>query len=86
MRLRRNLYLVIGIVLIALNLLSDLLGSKEITSESNDASFSLGYMIGSNIMIIVGLILTGLAYKIQKKIVLQRNHESHQSIDEIGNL
>lgn len=76
MRLRRNIYLVIGIVLIALNLLSDLLGSKEIISESGDTSFSLGYMIGSHIMLIVGLILTGFAYKIQKKIVLQRIHES----------
>lgn len=84
MTIRRNIYLVIGIVLIALNLLSDLLGRNEIVNDLGDTSFSLGYMIGSHIMLIAGMVLIGFAYKIQKRIVRHRKKEFEKSIEEIG--
>jgi hypothetical protein len=80
MKTRKNIYLIAGIVLIILNLIADLMDIKEYSTHEN-ASYSIGYFIGSNIFHFVGIMLVIIAYKVQKRI---KAAEINKMIDNIG--
>ncbi len=54
MKTRKALYLFIGIILIALNLIVDVIGWLENSYVLN--SYTIGYFIGSHILLIFGLV------------------------------
>jgi membrane-bound ClpP family serine protease len=81
MRIRKNIYIILGIVLILLNLFVDFAEYIERRSLKTDAAYSIGYFIGSHILLIFGMLLLRIAYKIHQK--MKRN-EVQQMIEEIG--
>ncbi len=81
MKLRKNIYLIIGIILIVLNLITDILNLSEY--HPNDAGYGIGYFIGSHIFLLVGIILLRMAYKINRKLKEQDNN-LYDEIEGIG--
>jgi EamA domain-containing membrane protein RarD len=68
MKARRNIYFIIAITLIFLNLLIDITALYENNSNSQSLSYSIGYFIGSHFLIIIGLILLRMSYKLHKRL------------------
>jgi EamA domain-containing membrane protein RarD len=81
MKTRRNIYLIIGVVLILLNLLVDIVNFNE--DKSKDIPYSIGYFIGAHIFLLIGIILVRMAYKLHKKII-NRYNELDNEIENIG--
>jgi hypothetical protein len=84
LRTRKNIYIIIGSILIVINLLVDLLEIIEHNPVSADQAYSIGYFIGSNILVIFGLIFLRLAYRLHKKIKKIERNELEKSINSIG--
>jgi hypothetical protein len=83
MKTRRTVYLIIGSLLLVLNLLVDLVELSQNKMLPGDTAYNIGYIIGSHIFAITGLIFLRLAYKAHKKIRAQE--EDHlEDIDNIG--
>jgi uncharacterized membrane protein len=68
MKIRKNIYLVLGILLILGNILSTLTRIKEIKSQFTDPARGIGYLIGAHFLLIIGLFLLYGAFRVQKKI------------------
>ncbi len=84
MKTRRNIYIGIGSILILLNVLVDIISFTEYTPESTGVGFSIGYFIGSHFLLIFGVILLRLAYRLNKRIKSREELTLDKSIDEIG--
>ncbi len=82
---RRNIYFLVGALLIFFNLLVDLLDVSDLSSRiiEND-SLNIGYLIGSQFLLLTGIILLRFGLKIHKKLEEQNNLEIEKSIEEIG--
>ena len=83
MKARRTIYLIIGTILIVVNLFTDLIAVLD-GEYSRDISYSIGYFIGSHILMIFGLILIRMAFKIDRKIKNRKAIELEKDIDTIG--
>jgi len=85
LKTRRNTYFIIGTILIFFNLVGDLADLPYLLSQilKND-SFSIGYLIGSQFLLLVVIVLLRFAVKIHNKIKSQNDIELEKSIDEIG--
>ncbi len=81
MKTRKALYLFIGIILITLNLIVDVIGWSENSYIFN--SYTIGYFIGSHILLIFGLVLLRMAYRLHKRL-MEKNNVLEKSIDNIG--
>jgi len=81
MKGRGNVYWFFGIVLILINILADIISFFEYNSK--DVGFSIGYFIGSNFLLIFGIILCRIGYKVNKKL---RNNDSNNLEDEINKI
>ncbi|WP_127126532.1 hypothetical protein [Pseudoflavitalea rhizosphaerae] len=68
MKICRNIYLILGILLITLNCITTLSRLNEIKSQLTDIARGTGYLIGSHFLLIIGLFLLFGAYRVQKKI------------------
>jgi len=75
MKIRRNIYIIIGITFIVLNLLIEIQEYPKHPDKFNDIS----YLIGYNFLVYCGLILLGLAYRVQRKI----NRKKRIALDEL---
>jgi uncharacterized membrane protein len=84
MKTRRAVYSIIGIVLIVLNLLVDLAQVNEYKWNDNDTAYNIGSVIGGHILLIIGLVLLRLAYKLHKKIKSKEGNQLEESINSIG--
>ena len=82
MKGRRNVYLIIGSVLIILNLLLDIASLSEYKPQ--DSSYSIGYFIGSHFLMIIGLVLYRLAYKINRRLKSDNPDSLEEDIKKIG--
>lgn len=80
MKTRRTLYLLIGAFLIVISLAVDFINFFEDRDANSD---SMGYFIGSNILLIFGLVLLRMSYSLNKKL-LKKNDPLEKSIDNIG--
>lgn len=68
MKWRKNIYLIIGILLIVFNLLAYLGGAKMQPEDPfADSGVRIGYFIGSNIFLIVGIVFVFLSYRVRQK-------------------
>ena len=81
MRIRKNIYIIVGVILIVLNLFVDFAEYIERRSLKADPAYSIGYFIGSHLLLILGILLLRIAYKIQQKI---KRYAVQQMIEEIG--
>lgn len=68
MKTRKNIYLTIGILLIVLNLLVDITDFNHIKSQVQKDGSGIGYLIGSQFLLIIGLVLVRMAYKLKLRI------------------
>ena len=68
MKTRKNIYLTIGIILIVLNLLVDITDFTHIKLQVQNDKSGFGYVIGSQFLLIIGLILVRMAYKLKLRI------------------
>ncbi len=84
MKTRRNIYFIIGTFLIILNLLVDLVNLPDFFAEIESFDFNIGYIIGYHILMIFGIILLRLGYKLNKKIKLTEGFDVDASIENIG--
>jgi hypothetical protein len=84
MKTRRNIYYSIGSFLILLNLLVDIVNLPEYFAETETYGFSIGYIIGYHILIILGIVLLLLGSKLNKKIKFSENFDVAKSIENIG--
>ena len=82
MKTRRNVYIILGCILLILNLWLDLVELSEHTPASPYQGFTIGGFIGSHIFIIFGLIFLRLAYKLHKRIRAKEESE----LDDIENI
>lgn len=78
---RKNIYIIIGILLVVFNILSHIIEFTENNATADDTAYSIGYFIGSNFFLIIGIVFLRLAYKINKKI---KNHQLKEMVDKIG--
>lgn len=85
LKVRRNVYFIIGSVLAILNLLVDLTDSRFILGEiTKNDSFNIGYLIGSHFLLFVGIVFLRFGYKAHKRIKNLDSFELNNSIEEIG--
>ena len=84
MKTRRTVYLVIGVLLILLNLVVDLTEYASFNSNYISPAYNIGYFIGSHILLIIGLILLRLAYRLHKKMKSKEDDPLEESINCIG--
>ena len=82
MKTRRNIYYTIGIVLIILNLLTDLISLSEYNSK--DTGYSIGYFIGSHVLMLIGIVLCRMAYKINRSLKNTNPDNLENEIEKIG--
>ena len=80
MKTRRTLYLVIGVFLIAINLAVDFINFFEDRDANSD---NIGYFIGSNILLVFGLILLRMSYRLNQKLI-KEDDPLNKSIEDIG--
>ncbi len=81
MKTRRKIYLYLGIAFVLINLLVDIVELSDGREFNQGIAFSIGYFIGSHILLIFGLVFLRLAARLQKKI---RAQEMHKMIEDIG--
>jgi hypothetical protein len=84
MKTRRNIYYSIGVFLIVLNLLVDFVNLPEFFTEVETYDFSIGYIIGYHFLMLFGIVLLRLGYKLNKKIKLSESFDIDASIENIG--
>ncbi len=75
---RRNIYYTIGSCLILLNLLVDLSELPQLIADVE--SYGIGYFLGYHILMIFGIILLIMGYKLNKKIKFVENFDVEKSI------
>jgi hypothetical protein len=85
METRRNIYTTIGWILIAVNLLVNLVEIREMASQWENKNLRIGYLIGSNILVIFGIVLLRMAYRLQKKIERKKASGLEESLNNLGN-
>ena len=83
MKTRRTVYVIIGSLFLVLNLLVDLVELSERKPDAGNPSYDIGYIIGSHMFAIGGLVLLWLAYKLHKRIRAKEEDHSEE-IDNIG--
>lgn len=83
MKTRRTVYLIVGIILVVLNVLTDIIAIADGEYE-RDFAFSVGYFLGSHILMLFGLILLRMAYMLNRKIRNMENKHLDKDIDTIG--
>ena len=81
MKTRTNIYLTLGIVLIVVNLLVDIAEFGHLIEQLKANAYSIGYLFGSHLFLVIGLFLLRWAYKLQRKIEAKQTREM---IDGIG--
>ncbi|QEC40365.1 hypothetical protein [Pseudobacter ginsenosidimutans] len=68
MKIRKYVYLVMGILLVLVNLMITIPRVSEIKSQLTDPARGIGYLIGTHFLLIIGVFLLYGAYRVQKKI------------------
>jgi hypothetical protein len=84
MKKRRNFYLIIGILLLALNCLVWIGGTSVTDSSRNyrdDPAYMSGYYFGKSVFAIIGVVLLVIAWSIQRKIKRREKQELIDSFD-----
>jgi hypothetical protein len=83
---RKIIYVVVACLLIALNLMVDLMNiaAGELNRVPGDGASRIGYFLGSHFFIIFGLLLLYRVFKINRQIAGFKNCQLQKTIDAIG--
>jgi len=84
MKKRRNTYLIIGFILLALNCLTWLAGASSVKDSSIDydnPAYMSGYYFGKSVFAIIGIILLTIAWSIHRKIKRKEKQDMIDSFD-----
>jgi hypothetical protein len=68
MRIARNIFIILGVLLIILNLLGYLAGAKPFPEDTTQNVNIIAYFIGANMLIICGCVFLLFANKLNKRI------------------
>jgi NADH:ubiquinone oxidoreductase subunit 6 (subunit J) len=80
MKIRKNIYFIIGCILISFSIIADIIDWKNLIDEVK-GNGGVGYLIGYHIFFIIGILLISSSFKISKKI---KQQEEIEKIDSIG--
>ena len=78
MKTRKIIYLILGVILIVIDCFTTLISAKELNNHFTSDEFDLGYLLGSQLFLYIGVWLIYRAYKVQQKI----NQKSRQGLIE----
>jgi hypothetical protein len=82
MKLRKALYIAFGIVFTLIGVAQNMLSLSEYASLlQSDVPYAIGYIIGNQILLVIGLLLLRSAAKLDKKI---KALEEYIDLDEFG--
>jgi asparagine N-glycosylation enzyme membrane subunit Stt3 len=83
---RKIIYIVIACALILINVFADVIGVLEGRFETtgNDVPSSIGFFIGSQIFILMGLLLFYRVHKMNRRIKELQQLQINEIIDHIG--
>lgn len=85
MKQRRNVYFIVGTLLVLLNLLVDVV-NPNVLPEGEDPAYSAGYLVGGHFMLIIGVILLISGYRLHRKIKkAEDNNDLDADVRNIGN-
>ena len=84
MKIRRVVYIILGSLLILFNILVDIVNPDKSRITAGDGAYSIGYFVGSHILIIVGLLFLIMAFRVHKKIKATPDNELEKNINDIG--
>jgi len=84
LKVRRKIYFIVGAVLIFINLLVDLADIRYLSARiSENNSFNVGYLIGSQLLLLIGIILLRFGFKLHKRIKGLDENDIEKSINDI---
>jgi hypothetical protein len=67
MKTRKIIYLILGVLLIVINVLVTLISANELKKHFTSDEFDIGYLLGSQVFLYIGVWLIFRAYKVQQK-------------------
>lgn len=83
MKARKVAYIILGCLLILLNIFVDIVNADKFPA-GDDGAYNTGYLIGSHIFIIFGVIFLFSAFRLHKKIKARPDNELEKNIGDIG--
>lgn len=83
MKIRKIIYLVLGVLLIVINCMVTLTSFKELKTHFTSAEDDIGYLIGSQIFLYIGVWLIYRSYKVQQKINAKSRQALIDAFDEV---
>lgn len=78
MKTRKVIYLILGVLLLIINCIVTLISVKELKKHFTSDESDIGYLLGSQVFLYVGVWLIYRAYKVQQKI----NKKNRQALIE----
>ena len=85
MRARRTVFFILGIFLVALNLLVQFtMPAHSYSAAEDNAAYKTGAFIGGNLFTIIGIALLFIAYRTHRKLIKIKEDDLKNSIDSIG--
>ena len=81
MKTRKTIYLTIGILFIALDVLSTIVSAREIFAQLANDAYGIGYFLGSQLFLFVGIFFIYRARKVQQNI---ERRETEAMIESYG--
>jgi len=85
MKKRRNTYLIIGFILLALNCLVWIGGASSVPDSSRDyrdnPAYMSGYYFGKSVFAMIGIVLLVVAWSIHRKIKRREKQDLIDSFD-----
>jgi hypothetical protein len=84
-RLKSNIYFIIGTILIVINLLVDIADFRHLSAKAfENNSINAGYIIGSQFLLLFGFLFIRIGSRKNKRLQELKKNEIEQSIEEIG--
>lgn len=82
MESRKNLYLLLGTLLVIINLAVDIVEFNDTIGRVFEGdAFNIGYFIGSHFLLIMGIVFLRWGFRLKKKL---QNQALEKEVNEIG--
>lgn len=84
MKVRKIVYLILGLILVVLDCFTTLLQAKELKRHFTSDEDDIGYLLGSQVFLYLGIWLLYRSYKVQQKIIQRDKQALLDAFDKIG--
>ena len=84
MKTRRAIYIVLGFIFILLDILTTLVSRNDFRNRLNGDSYNLGYLLGSQVFLYIGIVFLYAAHRVKKKMKAKKQSELDDAINRIG--